>query len=245
MGVSADVVAEALRAQGVTEEDIEEATGIYAQAKYEPKTIQIAPAYWLESDHTVRIGKEDVVLRCANGEDLERLLFLVIELVRMFAAESGDDRGIEEILKETNPQGVFSQVIEKLWFMERAKGGGYPEWYVAVLEEICSLINYGDDKYTPGHIIAMPWGQRLDLFLKLWQVNEQDFLGLWGRVPQSIRLWISTLASPIISSVSQLIGSLKPLESSSGGQESTGKSSTSSPSEKKALSAKANSKSAA
>lgn len=232
-----------LKAGGATEEEINQVVDTYTQAKYEPKTVVIEPEFYLESDAIVMLGKEEHRLRLMNVDDTRRALPKLIEFFRAMLAEAGDGRKVEEVLDEAQPMQAVGLLVGKM--IEMNSKGEYPEWFAAMLEEVAILTSTEERKITAGFLISLPPSQFAQLLFKLIEVNKQDFLLLWVNVPPGIRSTISTLASQLTNAVRSLKHSILQLGSSNGTAASSGKPSTSSPSEKKRASRKRKSAAAA
>jgi hypothetical protein len=222
---------ETLKAGGASQPEIDKVVESYTQNKYQPKAVELMPAFFLESDKQVTLGKEAHTIRLMNVNDLRRLLPKLIEVVRFLAQEQNSRQKVEEILDSTGPMGVIGVLVQKV--IEMNLKGDYPDWFVSLLEEIANLASNENRTLTPAELISLPPSQLTELLTKIVEVNQQDFLALWASVPPGIRSTISILASRLISAWKNLSQSLSRLEPSNGGAVSTGKPSSSSPSAKK------------
>jgi len=226
--VDLDKLIETLRAGGASQAEIDQVVESYTAAKYRPKAVALTPAFYLASDAQVMLGATPHTLRLMNMDDLRRLLPKVIEFTRFLIAEQGSDRTPEQLLAQTHPMGMVGVVVHKL--LEINLKGEYPEWFVALLEELAVLVSTESRSLSAADLISLPPSQLTELIQKLVEVNQRDFLALWASVPPGIRSTISTLASRLTSAGKALSTSLSRLENSSGGAGSTGKPTSSSPS---------------
>ncbi|MGV3524234.1 MAG: hypothetical protein ACO1RX_08420 [Candidatus Sericytochromatia bacterium] len=230
---------ETLKSGGASQAEIDQVVESYTQNKYQPQPVSLQPAFYLESDQCVQLGRESHAVRLLNVDDLRRLLPKMVEMIRYLLQEQGSKQKVEEVLDQTSPLGVVGVLVQKL--IEMNLKGDYPDWFVSLLEEIAHLASNEKQQLSPQFLISLPPSQFSALILKIVEVNQQDFLTLWASVPPGIRLTISTLASRLTSAWKNLSRNLTQLEASSGGAASTGKSSSSSRSAKKPVSAKAKS----
>lgn len=233
---------ETLKAGGASQAEIDQVIESYTQAKYQPKQVELLPAFYLESDKQVTLGKDKHTIRLMNVDDLRRILPKVIEIVRFLAMEQGNRQKVEEVLDKSGPMGVVGVLVQKV--IEMNLKGDYPDWFVVLLEEIAHLASNEERTLTPSELISLPPSQLTELLTKLVEVNQQDFLVLWASVPPGIRSTISILGSRLTSAWKNLSHNISQLEqqmppASNGGAASTGKPSSSSRSAKKPVSRKA------
>jgi len=243
-GISPDAIAEALLAAGHSPEEINQAVSSYSQARYEPTRTALQPAFLVESDQQVKIGNQTHLLRLINTDDMRSILPKVIQLAKHFI-KNGDvtEDKVNDLLEKgsTNFFGLVASKLAELSF----KGAGYPDWAVAMLEEVAKLAGNEERTITANDLISLPPSQFIELMRKLYEVNKQDFLLLWTQVPVELRVPIgSQIFTPILTVFSTLkesvVTSLDQTQLSNGGQSSTGKSSSSSPSKKQKASLKPN-----
>ena len=229
---------ETLKAGGASQAEIEQVVERYTKTKYQPKPVVLQPAFYLESEKQVKLGHELHTVRLMNVNDLRRLLPKLIEVVRFLLQEQGSAEKVEEVLDRSGPMGIVSLLVQKI--IEVNLQGDYPDWFVALLEEIASLASNEARTLMPSDLISLPPSQLTELLAKIVEVNQQDFLALWASVPPGIRSTISILGSRLISAWRNLSHSLTQLEpkASNGGAVSTGKPSSSNPSGKKPASPK-------
>lgn len=222
-----------LKAGGASQAQIDEVIDTYTKAKYEPEPVELHPAFYLMSDITVKIGKDDHLLRLVNVDDLRRALPKLIEFVRLMISENGGKEKVAEVLEQANPLNVISILMQRVLEMN-LKGrisGSYPKWFVSVLEEVALLASTEARTLTAADLISLPPSQFQALLFKLVEVNQQDFLLLWASVPPAMRLTISTLVSRITNAAKRISTALSRQTASLGGAESTGNPTSSSPSE--------------
>lgn len=226
-----DKLIQTLTAGGASQAEINEVIETYSTAKYEPKTVQMQPAFYLESDKQITIGKDKHTIRLINVDDLRRLLPKLIEFTRFLLAQSGSDQTVDDVLSQTNPMGMVGVVVTKLTEMNIK--GDYPEWFAGLLEELAVLVSNEARTVTARDLISLPPSQLTDLILKVVEVNQQDFLALWASVPHGIRSTLSILGSRLTSVANRLNTVVSERADLFGGADSTGKPLSSSPSEKK------------
>jgi len=235
-GISPDALAEALIAAGHSPEEVNQAVGSYSQARYEPERVEIEPAWLIETDQEVKIGKDQHKLRLMNADDMRTVLPKVVQLAKHFirSGEVTEDK-VQDLLQKgsTNFFGIIASKLSQLAF----KGKGYPIWAVSALEEVAKIATNDEREITVQDLVSLPPSQLITLLRQLYEVNKQDFLLLWTQVPAEIREPIeSQIFTPILMIISELkenvTTSLEQTQASSGGQQSTGKSSSSSQSKK-------------
>jgi hypothetical protein len=231
-----DKLIETLKAGGASQAEIDTIVESYTRNKYQPKQVGLQPAFYLESEKQVMLGRELHTVRLMNVDDLRRLLPKVIEVVRYLVQDQGGQQKVEDVLDHTGPMGVVGVLVQKI--IEMNLKGDYPDWFISLLEEIAHLASNEQRSLKPADLISLPPSQLTELLMKIVEVNQQDFLALWASVPPGIRSTISTLVSRLTSAWKNLSRSISQLEPSNGGAESTGKPSSSSPSAKKPASRK-------
>lgn len=242
MGVealSADKLAEMMRAQGASEGEIAATTGIYAEAKYAPPKRKIKPSIYYESDKVFEITPEHKFpIRYMNGHDIKRISPKIIQVAKALILEENlDFESAEAMLSEMSPGAFISKIMS---YVLEAEGEDYPEWMFAVIEEICILTSNPDvDRvFSPEDFVALRPSKQYELCEKLVEVNKADFFILWVKVPISYRSKITTLASWGINNVKKISTLLLSPIASLGTQDNTGKSSSSTPSKKLKATAK-------
>lgn len=241
--LSPDQIYDALLASGHSEEEARATAGLLAQAKYEPKRIALRPTFEILSDTEVSFGNRKHFLRHMNVHDKKRALPVLVQVAAHFAREGTEFDTAEKFLQQ-GPQGVFQTLFAEL---QKLHGNDeYPEWAVALLQEVAHITSTEAQTVIAGDIISLPSHQFIDLFKKLWAVNQQDFLLLWAEVPLKIRagihLRLFTPASRVISTLKRALFR-EETPSSNGGASSTGRPSSTSPSKSRKTSPTAKSKS--
>lgn len=232
--LSGDKVAEALRAQGFSEEQIQATVGVYSEAKYAPKKKKIKPTIYYESDKVFERFPADpgITLRYMNGDDIKRIAPKIIQVAKALILEEDlDFDSAEQMLSEMSPMAFISKL---LGYIIEADGDDYPEWMFAVIEEIAILTSNPDKDFvfTPGDFVALRPSKQYELCEKLIEVNKADFFILWAKIPAKYRLMIITLASWLTSNVKRISSLLMAPILSLGTQDDTGSSSSSTPSKK-------------
>jgi hypothetical protein len=233
----ADELEEALEVAGVPREVAQASAGIYAEAKYKPKMIKLRPRrFVLKKDAEVSIFEQPHQLRRINPHDIRRLVPVVFNAV-MAVLQSRDEfseiEDIDGLMAQAGPGGIF----ELLALEGRDE---YPDWAVALLEEIGHVASTEALTLEPEDLISLPGDEFPMLLDKLWEVNKQDFLRVallvWLKVPSRYRAAIGSKISILGSKLGNVLN--QPGESSpslpdplsSGGTPSGGPPSSSSPS---------------
>lgn len=253
MGLSPDELAMILAEKGIDHEAIAETVSAYAKGKYDGRAVEIKPSFFLESDKVAKIGNRVIKIRAVNQADTCRMLVKVTEFARQMIMDEGLDMTPEQYLNGSSPQKFIGALLKKAIEFKQAKSLGanmYPDWYVAFLEEIAMLATFNPDDestvVTINDLVSCSSGQFAELLAKIWEVSKQDFLDLLGIVESNTGLPISILVIQIMKIMSEakqkITEALKKSETipSSGGQESTGNPSISSPSKKEKTSRKKN-----
>lgn len=195
--VSADIIAEALRAQGLSEEQIAATTGTYANAKYSPPKRKISRTFTVLSEREVKIGNDMHTLRLLGGGDIGRatavLANSILELWNLQALPNGLPDEIEDILEQTSPMGWVDFFVDYI-LANLPQNDEYPEWMAAILDELAKLATTEERTITAGDIVSMPGGQLKEFVRVMVEVNKDDFLaiirGVWLTLPESIRSFI-------------------------------------------------------
>lgn len=230
-GISPDKLADALRAAGYSEEEVNQATGDYSKARYQPELVALKPTHQTMSQKTIKLFGQDHALRELRADDIKRIIpkavNVALSLLRNGSIKEDSIEAYFEKASAADFLGLITQQIKALM-----SGEGYPDWLVVVLEEVALITSTDERQFSAGDIISLKPYEIIALLKALWEVNQQDFLYMWGLVPEGLRSMVSTLVSPIMPMLSMLNHlSLKP-PALNGGQSSGGKRSSSSPSKK-------------
>lgn len=204
-----DQVADALIAQGYSEEDAMKAAGAVALVKYEPKTVTIQPRHNMMSKRTVPFLEGTHTLRIMNVHDKKRALPVLVNVCAEFAKQDPSFKSTEDFLTKGHDHAfnyLFAKVMNAL---DEYKADEYPEWLAAALEEIANITSTQAQPVDIYDLVSLPLPQMAELLRALYEVNKQDFLSLWAKVPMNYRTGIrSKLFTPaltLISKVKQLL----------------------------------------
>lgn len=239
--IPADELAEALAKAGYKPEQIEASTGVYAQAKYKPKTVPLKPRrFLLAKDGQVDFFDQKLTVRLLNPHDVRRLVPVVYNAVMSIMVDRNIADDINMVMSQAGPKGVFEILSAEL---ESLQGHDeYPEWAAKLLEEIAVLVSNDQLSVSAEDLIALPGRQFPELLAKLWEVNSNDFLSVmkrvWAMLPKAIREFISSKTSTLVSRITGALSQIgenfqSPSETLlSGGQDDGGNLLSFSPSEK-------------
>ena len=151
-------VIETLAEKGVDQKDIDDLISNYTKAKYEPESIAIQPAFYLESDKEVILGHERHKLRLMNLDDMRRALPKLLSLLEHVIREKElSFKSAQEMLNESTPQGTLQMVFKLL--TELNLKGDYPDWFVSALEEVATLASNEQRAITAQDLISLPPSQ--------------------------------------------------------------------------------------
>jgi len=207
----ADELEEALESAGVPRDVAQASAGIYAQAKYKPRMIKLKPRrMFLKKDAEVEIFEEKHQLRRINPHDFRRLLPVVFNAVMAVIQGRDDVEDVDLLMAAAGPAGIFGLLKHELLALEGRDE--YPDWAVALLEEIGNLASTDTLTLEPEDLISLPGDEFPNLLDKLWEVNKSDFLRaallVWLKIPTQYRaaigLKISILGSGLTNALKRL-----------------------------------------
>lgn len=215
-----------------TEEQIANFVDLHTQRKYEPETIEIIkPEFWFESDRDHTLGNKKIKIRFLNGWDISRLTPKIDNIYKAVTSENPDKKdGSPGKLDPVSLAAIaFDQVTK-----ERANGTKTPLLHT-IYEELALLASTDKQEITTDYMYCVPIGQVKDFIIKFVQVNQQDFLELWGIKHDNLGSVVSTLIGKIFSLIGKVRAKLpESLGGSDGGVNNIGQTTSGIPSKKQA-----------
>jgi len=219
--IELDQIITLLQESGAFEqEQIDEFVGLHMAVKYQPETIEIPkPQFWFESDKECTLGNLKVKVRFINGWDIARLAPKVDNIYKAISSKEPN--------KEDGAPGKFDPVTLAAAAFDQAlkdrSGGKLTPLVYAMFEELALLASTDKQEITTDYMFAVPVGQIKNFIVKLVEVNQQDFLELFGVKHQNLGSVFSTLIGKVFSTIEKLKTNMLHIRTgSAGGQSNTG-----------------------